>query len=317
MQQSAFADVVETFGVYQHGNIHGGVQLVCTVQNFLADFFALPCIPVGNMVKAGITVFGFQEADFREGVDLAAGIAAQLDALAFHSMLAAAVCAFVQDAVETVGTEFLVDDDFVYLLPTEVVEGKFLLQDGIQLIGALFRDVFGAQQILHIGADLDLAQLQAIVQGIAVESPMGDDGDHGNLHHFHQSAQRVGEGGGGAVKAVACFGEHEHVALVFVQRVFDVADQCGIGDKFVGGDAAQPAHNGFDAKHTNHAVVGGDNIKGTLAQCVEHTLQIIEAGVVHKNQTGLIVGQLFHIEPIAVESVNEHIGNGDQLNELV
>ena len=90
-----------------------------------------------------LSVLTFERAQLRQAVAHAAVAAVKLRAAALRFALGAAVRAFVEHTVETVGAERLVHDDAIFLLPAEVIKGKFIREQRVDLVRALFRGLLG------------------------------------------------------------------------------------------------------------------------------------------------------------------------------
>ena len=121
---------------------------------------------------------------------------------------------------------------------------------------------------------------------------------HRHIQLFQQHPQLSGQHRGGAVKAVARLREHDHVGLVLSQDVEHVGDQGHVGDKLLGGDAADEPQDGPQA----HKGVGGghDGIGPTPAQG-GGDLQVDEAGMIHEHQ-----GRAVHLVQPGLHRTESH-----------
>ena len=213
-----------------------------------------------------------------------------MNPLALHLIFRAAMRALIQDSVQSVGTEGHVNGDPIVSLPCKVIEGKGLLQQGIQLFHRFFFHFFRRCDALDMGADFDVADLEHVIQGISVEGALGDDGHHRNPQPLHQHTQPLGHGRGAAVKGISRLRIHQNAGLVFPQHILDVLDEGQIRHIFMGGGTPQQTHQ--LAQNTAHGIHRGHDAQLPGIKDAIRKLHIREAGMVHQNQTGLVLHQL-------------------------
>ena len=244
---------------------------------------------------------------------LAAVLTAQGNALALHLALGAAGAAAEQDAAETVGTGGAVDVDIVLALPGKAVEGKDLIQHGVQLGHGSLRDLLRRQQAAHMGADGHIFPLlQAIIQRFPGKSAGSGDGDHRHLQLFQQHAHLPGQGRGGAVKGVAGLGVHQHAALLLTQSVLHIADEPHIADELIGGDGA---HQTQDPVEAHEGVGGADEGQAVGEENAVGGLHIDKAGVVHEDEARLFPAHQLHTLGGIAEPGRQQVRDGQQTDQ--
>lgn len=155
MDQPAFAHHVDMLEVHQHGDVHFGIQFVLAVQDLLTDLRPFPGEPIGDVGEFRFALQGLQLADGGQLVDLAAGVAGQVDAAALGLALCAAVGTFVEDPLQAVGPGGVMDFDALGFLPLEVVKAEGFVQTVAQLLDAEAADLFLSEEAPGLGTDGD------------------------------------------------------------------------------------------------------------------------------------------------------------------
>ena len=86
---------------------------------------------------------------------------------------------------------------------------------------------------------------------------VGADHHDGYVEHLDASAERFGKQSCRTVEGIACLGIHQHRAFQGFERMHHIADEREIGHEFLGGDAAEIAHQPALA---NEAVRGANDV---------------------------------------------------------
>ena len=162
----------------------------------------------------------------------------------------------------------------------------------VDLVGAHAFDLFGREQAVNLCADLRLALLQIIVERVAKECALCFYHHYGHFKELHAFAEALRKRCFGAVKAVARLGEHYHAALQGIQHVVHIFYERGFGDELLRGNAADRAHQAFFA---DEAVICADDIVRAILEDRTDDLQVGKARMVHQDQRGSVLRDLFHI----------------------
>ena len=126
MNESAVAYVVYAPGVDADPDIDGDVETVFSALYLASYLLALPLVPVGDVRYSGCLFKTDELTVFAELVFGAALGTSDTCAAANRLTFSLTLCAFVEDAVESVGAEALCDSYSVLLLPLEIVEAELL-----------------------------------------------------------------------------------------------------------------------------------------------------------------------------------------------
>ena len=257
-------------------------------------------------------VFAFQRAQLRQAVAHAAVAADKLRAAALRFALGAAVRAFVEHAVETVGAERLVHDDAIFLLPAEVIKGKFIREQRVDLVRALLRGLPGREQIAQFRGDIDPAVLQPIVERVARERAAGTQQHDRHAERLDALAEALRQRRGRAVEAVARLGIEEDGAFELLHRVEHIAHERGVRLKLPRGNAAERAHQ---SRLAHKAVRRADDVEGARVEHRRSDLQVQKAGVIHQNETGLVRAEPLHTHAVTAKMRRAQVRRGQRAQE--
>ena len=239
-------------------------------------------------------------------------MASQVDALALHLVFRAAVRTFIKYALQTVSTIRYINGDFIIPLPCKVIKGKGFFQHCIQFRNGLGLELLRRYHALYMGADLDITHLKHIVHGVSVECTLSDNRHHGHAQALHHNAHSLGQGGGAAIKGVACLRIHDNAGFVHLEHMFKVSKQGHIRHKFMGGCAAQQAHK--LTQNAGHGIHRGDKAHLAGIKDAVGKLHIRKAGMIHQNQAGLVLHQFHALGGIAKAGFPQRRLTGDAGN---
>ena len=114
MGKAAGTHHINGFVIDHNADIHFFIQQIGSVFQLLLYLLPLPGVPIGNVVKFGFHIHSIQKSAFCQHIFGTAVMAFQGDARSFGVALGIAVRTFVKNTVQTISTEFLVNDDIIF-----------------------------------------------------------------------------------------------------------------------------------------------------------------------------------------------------------
>ena len=129
---------------------------------------------------------------------------------ALHLPFRAAVGAFVENAVQPVGTEIFIDDDMVLLLPCKIVKVERGAKRFVKLVHGFFGDFVRSKQAGNVRRNLNLALLQAVIKRVAGERALGMYADNRHAQLLQQNAHAARQRRCAAIEGIARLRVHQH-----------------------------------------------------------------------------------------------------------
>ena len=220
-------------------DIHFVLIAVYTIDDLLADLLLLPLKPVGNVGEFGLALGGLQLAVFLEEPAFATVVAEDFSTLGTHLEFGVAMGALVEHFLETFRPVGLGDQNVVLQLVAVFVILHGRADDGVDLVGSHLCHLLSGEHLAEGGVQGDFPLVGIGPEGrIEMVAVMGDHNKR-YLIHLHQSAQGIGQVGGGSNGSVPCFRVHtEDVAVL--NNSADGLDQVDVVGKLSGADGTNP-----------------------------------------------------------------------------